>query len=62
MLLLDRLAKNAVCAEIGVWKGDFSAQILKITAPKQLHLVDPWKFQSQFPRRLYGGAGAANQN
>lgn len=36
------LPKAAVGAEIGVWKGDFSAQILEIAEPRTLHLIDPW--------------------
>ncbi|MEM9138529.1 MAG: class I SAM-dependent methyltransferase [Pseudomonadota bacterium] len=40
--VLGMLPKSAVGAEIGVWKGDFSAQILKIAAPAVLHLIDPW--------------------
>ena len=40
--VLDILPTNAVGAEIGVWKGDFSAQILKSAKPKTLHLIDPW--------------------
>lgn len=62
-LLLRRLPSNAICAEIGVWKGDFSERILRQTEPKELHLVDPWRFQPEFPRRLYGGGdgGAASR-
>ncbi|EFC55236.1 class I SAM-dependent methyltransferase [Enterobacter cancerogenus] len=47
-LLLDRdellglMPKNAVVAEIGVDKGDFSEKILEICAPKKLFLVDAW--------------------
>jgi Methyltransferase domain len=59
--LLKRLPKNACCAEIGVWKGQFSTRILKITRPTLLHLVDPWNFQPQFFRRHYGGRTAHNQ-
>lgn len=40
--VLDLLPKEAVGVEIGVWKGDFSAQILKSARPRTLHLVDPW--------------------
>mgnify|MGYP002626757629 CR=1 FL=1 len=42
--LLNRLPRGGVCAEIGVWKGDFSERILAVTAPRALHLVDPWQF------------------
>jgi hypothetical protein len=58
--LLQRLPRNAVCAEVGVWKGAFSARILA-TQPATLHLIDPWLFQSQFPERAYGGTSAASQ-
>lgn len=40
--LLDALnLRNKCCAEIGVLKGDFSAEILK-REPFDLYLVDPW--------------------
>lgn len=40
MELLEALPKNAVCAELGVFRGDFSAEILNRTHPKTLYLVD----------------------
>ena len=40
--LLSLLPKNAVCAEIGVDKGEFSEQILAATTPAKLHLIDVW--------------------
>lgn len=40
--VLNNLPKRAVGAEIGVWKGDFSQQILGAAEPKVLHLIDPW--------------------
>lgn len=40
--LLEILPKNAVVAELGVNKGDFSRQILDICHPQKLHLVDIW--------------------
>lgn len=59
--LLKQLPREAVCAEIGVWTGDFSERILRRTRPKLLHLVDPWQFQPQYPERYYGGSIAGNQ-
>lgn len=47
-LLLDRqallreLPARSVCAEIGVDQGDFTDAILRVTQPRQLHLVDTW--------------------
>ncbi len=41
--LIDSLPKGAVCAEVGVWKGDFSARILEVARPSKLHLIDPWQ-------------------
>ncbi len=61
LLLLRRMSKNSVCAEIGVWKGDFSNLILDIASPKKLHLIDPWEFQSEFSERMYGGSVAKSQ-
>ena len=39
---LEWLPKDAVCAEIGVFKGDFSRDILRRTKPRELHLIDGW--------------------
>ena len=55
------MGKGRICAEIGVWKGDFSQQIVDRCRPKELHLIDPWIFSPQFPERWYGGASAQNQ-
>jgi len=35
-----------VCAEIGVYQGDFSQKILNQSSPSELWLVDPWEVQS----------------
>ncbi len=59
--LVDLMPRHAVCAEIGVWKGDFSRIILERTDPRRLHLIDPWAFQPQFSDRMYGGTVAQSQ-
>ena len=59
--LLHLMPKGGVCAELGVWKGDFSQRILDVTSPRELHLVDPWQFQPEFPHRWYGGSAASGQ-
>lgn len=59
--LLKKMPRSAVCAEIGVWKGDFSMCIQNLTSPKKLHLIDPWMLQNEFPERMYGGSVAQNQ-
>lgn len=59
---LASIPQNAICAEIGVWKGDFSQQVLDRCRPKELHLIDPWAFACEYPQRWYGGAQAINQN
>jgi hypothetical protein len=41
--LLSMLPKGLVCCEIGVQRGSFSEDILKIAEPKKLHLIDPWQ-------------------
>jgi len=38
--LLKSLPKNSICAEIGIFKGDFTKQILKTVKPNLLHLID----------------------
>ena len=59
--LLKNMPVNAICAEIGVWKGDFSEDVLRTTQPEKLYLIDPWMFQPDFADRWYGGALAKSQ-
>ncbi len=40
--LISLLPKEAVVAEIGVLRGDFSSQILELTKPEHLFLIDCW--------------------
>jgi len=55
--LLHLLPKGGVAAEVGVYRGGFSAEILQITQPRELHLVDGWwelsgeQFSESFGRR-----------
>lgn len=51
--LLRMMPKGGVCVEIGVFQGDFSARILRVTRPRTLHLVDPWRHE---PDPAYGAA------
>ncbi len=46
--------KNAICAEIGVWKGDFSEKIVAQTNPTRLHLIDGWMHIAEFAESIYG--------
>jgi len=45
--LLNLLPKGGEVAEIGVAEGDFSSDILANTAPRRLHLIDPWEHQER---------------
>jgi len=45
--MLATLPTGGVCAEIGVWNGGFSIEILNITRPTQLVLIDPWDLLSK---------------
>tara|TARA_R110002020_G_scaffold74744_1_gene190929 strand:- start:697 stop:1212 length:516 start_codon:yes stop_codon:yes gene_type:complete len=49
---LNYIRPEAVCAEIGVWKGEFSRLILK-KSPKRLHLIDPWVSQYAGSNKWY---------
>lgn len=61
--VLRRFPRHSVGAEIGVWKGEFTAQILRVVEPKRLHLIDPWEYQSvpEFSRSFYGGTLGESQ-
>ncbi len=41
-MLTEDIPKGGRAAEIGVWQGTFSAEILNITRPRELVLIDPW--------------------
>jgi len=60
-LLSEWLVADSVGAEIGVWTGDFAAQILAEVRPRELFLIDPWEFQADFPASWYGGGKARSQ-
>jgi hypothetical protein len=53
--LLRQMPKDSICAEIGVFKGNFSGSILQIVSPQRLHLIDPWAFQNQYSQSWFGG-------
>ena len=61
--LLRRLPAGSVGAEIGVHEGDFSRRILRLTRPRRLHLIDPWRYQDSevYAESLYGGRLGGDQ-
>jgi hypothetical protein len=52
--ILDWVPKGGVGAEIGVFRGHFSALICEVLAPKRLYLVDPWTLEGE--TYAWGGA------
>lgn len=58
--LLESLPKNAIGAEVGVWKGGFSQRILQIAKPQELNLIDPWRLsmEVQHANAWYGSKSA----
>jgi hypothetical protein len=59
--VIDLIPPAAICAEIGVWKADFSHQVAALAKPREFHLIDPWAFVPAFSKRWYGGAAARSQ-
>jgi len=55
--LLWLVPAGGTCAEIGVWKGDFSQRILDVVDPAELHLIDPWRAMQDvaYEDAWYGG-------
>jgi len=43
--MISLFPKNGICAELGVGKGDFSKNILEMSSPQKLHLIDLWGTQ-----------------
>lgn len=56
-MVLRHVPRESTCAEIGVYKGEFSARILKVARPRRLHLIDPWHFEPspEYAQSWYGG-------
>ena len=46
---LKYIKEGDICAEVGVWEGHLSSEILK-RKPSKLHLIDPWKTQDVIKR------------
>jgi hypothetical protein len=43
-IIMNYLPRDAVCAELGVYKGNFARMIIRYLSPKKLYLIDPyWK-------------------
>lgn len=59
--VLDALPKDARGAEVGVWRGDFSARLLRSTRVRSLILIDLWRFQPALPGAWYAGRQAQSQ-
>lgn len=53
------MPKRAVGAEIGVFRGAFSAMLVRHARPKKLYLVDPWENSDapEHEKTLYSGSG-----
>jgi SAM-dependent methyltransferase len=43
---------GGVGVEIGVFLGQFTEYILKVAKPKKLYLVDPWGYDTSFPKNI----------
>jgi hypothetical protein len=56
--LVAMMPKGGIGAEIGVWKGEFSQQLLQGTRPQTLYLIDPWVVRNDptHRRAWYGAA------
>jgi Methyltransferase domain len=54
--LVGSLPRHGVGAEVGTWKGDFSAQLLRRAEPRRLYLVDPWEYRDdpQYEHAMFG--------
>lgn len=60
--LVKSLPRDSVGAEIGVFRGEFSALILRELKPRKLHLIDPWLFRNDPPYdRAWYGSGVGSQ-
>jgi Methyltransferase domain len=54
------LPKRTAGAELGTWRGDNAAALLRRARPAVLYLIDPWARQTDCERAIYG-AGSGGQ-
>ena len=54
--VLDHFPIKSKGIEIGVWKGDWSQNILDICRPAELYLCDPWEYDSSKEKSMYGNS------
>lgn len=61
--LLALLPKESVGAEIGVYRGKFTEQIVSVLRPRELQLIDPWKHEEGevYRKALFGGRAEGGQ-
>ncbi len=61
--LLQLIPKGSICAEIGVYRGDFAARVWSVARPERLHLIDPWKYEpsAAYQESWYGGQRGVSQ-
>lgn len=54
--VVSKLRRGGVGAEIGIWEGDFSAQLLRRRRPARLFLIDPWEHREEpeYERAFFG--------
>jgi hypothetical protein len=52
--LLAAMPQGGIAAEIGVWEGRFSEKIIEIAKPRELHLIDPWRYMPEFNNTGFG--------
>jgi hypothetical protein len=62
--LVRLLPRKSVGVEIGVHVGDFSDYILRVLRPRELHLIDPWKYEASdtYRQAVYGGKASGGQS
>jgi hypothetical protein len=61
--VLELMPDGSVGAEIGVWRGDFSNEIIRHVRPRKLHLIDPWRVAEDpaYAKSLYGSRSGRGQ-
>ncbi len=52
---LKRMPTGGLCVEIGVWRGEFSSEILSVIKPDCLVLVDPWRSFDEHDDQSFSG-------